>query len=468
MGHSRGYFFARALVILALALWSVTGSYAALTQDEQSLLSRVNISSMTSTIERLCSDEFAGRRAGSPEQSLVADYLELRFRKWGLSAFQGAGFEGYRQNLTMRYALINSKDDIKATLTYNVAGREKSRTFAYRNFNGRGGLDLRSDVVFVGYGIHDSDYAGVDVTGKIVFWLPGQPKGVPPITDYHKMLAAYQRGAVACLTCKGSSNEPAPSIGLSGNIADFPYLSIDQNVISDILPKSDMRSLPIGARGANVRLQVTPVCDPDRPTYNVVGVLPGADLADEVVIVGAHFDHLGSSACGIFRGADDNASGTSVILEVARAICASKLQPRRTLVFASWTGEEGGLVGSNYFAANSPIPLDKVVSHIELDMVGAGEPGAFMTTGASAYPAHYRHLASSGEDLGLKLNADVILGASDHLAFVRKKVPTSLIYSAGEHPNHHSTRDVPAAMNRQVLGSAAKLALLSVWRAANI
>lgn len=468
MGHSRGYFFARTLAILALVLTSVVRAEAALTPDEQKLLKFINVSSMTSTIERLCSDEFAGRRAGSPQQSLAVDYLASQFGKDGLSAFLTKGFEGFHQPLTMRYSLVNSENDIKATLTYNIAGKAKSRTLAYRKFNGRGGLDLRSDVVFVGYGTQD-DYATLDVNGKIVFWLPGQPKGIHQITDYHKMLAAYQRGAVACLTCKPPepNTDAGTNVGLSGSIADFPYLAIEPKIASEILCRSDMRSLPVRALGVSVHLQVTPVCDPDRKTYNVIGVLPGTDLADQVVIIGAHFDHLGCSGCGIFRGADDNASGTSVVLEVARAISKSRLKPRRTIVFASWTGEEAGLVGSNYFAANPPVPLDKVVSNVELDMVGTGTPGSFMTTGASAYPAHYQYLASSGDDLGFKLNADVVLGASDHLAFVRKKVPTSLIYSAGEHPNYHSTRDVPSAINRQVLESAARLALLAVWRAAN-
>lgn len=456
------------LAILALALTSVVRAEAALTPDEQKLLSYVSVPSMTSTIERLCSDEFAGRRAGSPQQSLAIDYLTSQFGKYGLSAFQVKGFEGFHQPLTMRYSLVNSEDDIKATLTYDVAGKPKSRTLVYRKFNGRGGLDLRSDVVFVGYGVQD-DYATLDVNGKIVFWLPGQPKGMHPTTDYHKMLAAYQHGAVACLTYKPPepNNDAGTNVGLSGSIADFPYLAIEPKIASEILRRSDMRSLPVGALGVNVRLQVTPVSDPDRPTCNIIGILPGTDLADQVVIIGAHFDHLGCSACGIFRGADDNASGTSVVLEVARAICKSGIKPRRTIVFASWTGEEAGLVGSNYFAANPPVPLDKIVSNVELDMVGAGTPGTFMTTGASAYPAHYQNVASGAADLGYKLTPDVIVGASDHLAFTRKKVPTSLIYSAGEHPNYHSTRDVPAAINRQVLESAAKLTLLSVWRAAN-
>ena len=455
---------------------------AALTEDEQKLVSEIGVTRMMADIERLCSDEFRGRRAGSPEHYAVADYLASKFAESGLSTVTD---EGYKQPLTMRYSLIRSKDEIKARLTYRTSGKHgpinRVRSFSYRGYNGRGGLDLESEVVFVGYGT-DNDYAGLDVAGKIILWLPGRPKDAKPITGMHKMMAAYQRGAVACLMYKpvGMKDEWGTNIGLSGSIADFPYIAVDETIVSELLSLSagevrgllakDPRELPTGARGLKVRLQVTPVCDPDRRTYNVIGVLPGADpqASQEVVLVGAHYDHLGDDGRGrIFRGADDNASGAAVVLEIARAITNSGLAPRRTIVLAAWTGEEAGLVGSNYFAANPPFPLENIVSSIQLDMVGAGTPGTLVTAGAAAYPRHYRHLAESARDLGLALRPDAGAGASDHLAFARRKVPSFLFYSAGEHPNYHTVRDTPAAINRKALESAARLAALAVWRAAN-
>jgi len=479
--------------LLALTLASAGPSNASFTEDERALLSQVSVAGMMSTIEQLCSDDFNGRRAGSPEHYRTVDYLASAFAECGLSTLDAPGLDGYRQPLTMRYALVRSKDEIKAILSYKAPGKhgtaERTRSFSYRGFNGRGGLDLRSEVVFVGYGIHDpesgyDDYAGLDVTGKIVLWLAGQPKGVKlagGVTGAHKMAAAYQLGAAACLVCNpsGAKDDWGTNVGLSGSIADFPCISVDEKIASELLSASGLdlaraasqgSSPPAGIRGAKVRLQVTPVYDPGRRTYNILGALPGADpeVADELVLIGAHYDHLGSTGRGqVFQGADDNASGTSVVLEVARAIRGAGLSPRRTIVFAAWTGEEAGLVGSNYFAANPPFPLENVVSCIQLDMVGAGAPGTFLTTGASAYPDHYRHLATSAADLGLTLKADMVLGASDHLAFVRRKVPTSLIYSAGEHANVHTIRDTPAAINLRVLESSARLAALAVWRAAD-
>lgn len=436
-----------------------------------------------STIERLCGGDFAGRRAGSPEHRLVVDYLARRFDECGLSALNVPGTDGYKQPLTMRYSLVRSDDEIKAVLSYRATGKrgpaQRTKVFAYRGYNGRGGLDIRSQVVFVGHGIRDpasgrDDYAGLDVSGKVVLWMNGEPKNTKlskPFTGARKMLTAYQLGAAACLVAvpKGSADQWGTNVGLADAIADFPCIAVDEALASDLLSRKPAK-LRAGAVGAEVRLQVTPVCDPQRSTYNVIAVLPGSDqaVAHEVVMVGAHYDHLGRDGGGrYFPGADDNASGTAVVLETARAIRRAGLTPRRTIVFAAWTGEEAGLVGSNYFVAHPPFPLKEIVSNIELDMVGSGTPGVFATSGASAFPDNHRFIATSARDLGLKLKPDSIVGASDNLAFARKKSPTSLISACGEHPNYHTGRDAPAAINRRVLESAARLAALSVWRAAN-
>jgi hypothetical protein len=441
--------------------------------EERNLLSQASISRMMAAIERMCGNDFKGRRAGSQEQYKAIDFLASAFSERGLESPQT--LNDYRQSLTMRYSLVRSSDEIKATLSYELGGGiKKTKIFTCRQFQGRGGIDLRTQVVFVGYGISDSeagydDYAGLDVTGKIVFWLPGKPKGIElkkPVSVAGKTLAAYRRGAVACLTC--GIDELGANVGLSNAIADFPCIAVDKAVAKDLLGAD--AEMPVGRIGRKVRLTVTPICDPDRRTYNIVGNLPGGDpeLADEFVMISAHYDHLGDDPSGrIFPGADDNASGVAVLLEAAECIKQSGLTPRRTLVFACWTGEECGLVGSNYFAANPPFPLEKIVSHVNLDMVGAGTPGKFIATGASAFPRQYSFIASSAADLGLALKSDDGIGASDHLALIRKKAPSALICADGEHPNFHTTRDTPSAVDKRVLESAARLALLTIWRAAN-
>lgn len=464
-------------ILAALLATALSASArAAITQDEQALLSSISIDRMVATIERLCSDEFKGRRAGSPESYAAADYIAEQFKDCGLSAPECESFEGYRQPLTMRYSLIGSIDDIRATLTYPVNGALRTKTFAYRGYNGAGGLDLRGQVVFVGYGIHNptagyDDYAGLDVKGKIVLWQSGQPAGVKlttGVTGAHKMVTAYQRGAVACLISRPANikDEWGTNVGLSGTIADFPYIAVDEKVTKELFAAPTLARS--GLPGTEVRLQITPVCDPKRKTYNVIGVIPGTDpdVTDQIVMVGAHYDHLGSKGGEIYRGADDNASGAAAMLEIARIIRDTGLAPRRTMVFSSWTGEESGLIGSNHFAANPPFSLKRVVSNLEFDMVGQGNPGTFITTG-SAFLAHYATLSGSAEELGISLKAERYPGASDYLAFTRKGVPSSLIYADGEHPHYHTSRDTPSAINRDVLTSAARLGALAAWRAAN-
>jgi len=434
----------------------------------------------------MCADDFAGRRAGSPEHYLAADYLSKEMESIGLSA--DPALSGMKQPLTMRYSLVESPDQIKARISYTADGKKQSRTFAYRDYNGRGGMDTNSRVVFVGYGISDpssgyNDYAGLDVAGKTVLWLPGRPSGVKLGINpggAQKMLTAYQHGAMVCLILRraGSRDAWGTNVGFAGAIADFPYIGVDGHIADELMSPSGIAPSRIkggarvkpGAAGVEIHLAVTPVCDPVRKTCNIIGRIPGSDpaLKDQIVLVGAHYDHLGRlKSGGICRGADDNASGSSVVLEAARSIMRSGISPRRTIVFALWTGEEGGLIGSNYFAGNPTFPLKSIVSNIEADMVGTGTPGVLGSTGAAAYPQHFTHIAQSAADLGIRLKKDSQNGASDHLAFTRKNVPSSLIYAEGEHPYYHTVKDTPGTLKPEVLESAAKLVILSAWRAAN-
>lgn len=474
----------RPVALLALFLFAFTarGSNAAISADEKAILSNISASDMMSTVDKLCSDRFAGRRAGSNESSLAAEYLSSEFAHRGLTPVGSSGFE---EPILMRYSLVRSNDEIRTVLNYKSGNKTKTRTFSYSGYNGNGGLNLHSKVVFVGYGIHDpenghDDYKGIDVSGKIVLWIPGQPKGLrssKSSTGAQKMLSAYLHGAVACLISRsaGSGDDWGTNVGLSGSIADFPYIAVDPKIACELMApslttkKPSLAALKPGTSGIGLTLRVSPVCDPKRRAYNLVGMIKGTDpgLSDQVVMVGAHYDHLGSlPRVGVFRGADDNASGTSVVLEVARAISRSGIKPKRSIIFASWTAEEAGLVGSNAFAQHPPFPLKEIVSNIELDMVGCGTPKSFMTTGATAFPEHYRHLSDSAEDLGYTLKADTIAGASDHLSFSRRRSPVSLLYSAGVHPHYHTTSDMPSDLNKDVLLSAARLTALSIWRAA--
>ena len=194
------------------------------------------------------------------------------------------------------------------------------------------------------------------------------------------------------------------------------------------------------------------------PTQNVVALLPGSDpqLRGQLVVVGAHFDHLGRSTEGaldpdrknaIRRGADDNASGTAAVLELARLFAAAP--PRRSLLFVTFSGEELGLLGSEYFVTHSPRPLDSAVAMVNFDMVGRLRDDKLIVYGvatAAELPALLDSANLSGRaPLRLTALGDGF-GPSDHSSFYARGIPV-LHFFTDLHEDYHSAGDVPAKIN---------------------
>ncbi|HEY7394873.1 MAG TPA: M28 family peptidase [Gemmatimonadaceae bacterium] len=195
---------------------------------------------------------------------------------------------------------------------------------------------------------------------------------------------------------------------------------------------------------------------PSWPTQNVFAILPGRDpaLRGQYVVVGAHFDHLGTASDnaldptvkGAVRlGADDNASGTAAVLELARLFTANP--PRRSIVFANFTGEEEGLLGSSYFVDNSPVPLDSVGAMVNFDMVGRLRNDRLIVFGVATATELPRILDSANAIEPLKVAAQGDgFGPSDHSSFYAKNIPV-LHFFTDSHEQYHRATDVPATIN---------------------
>ena len=209
---------------------------------------------------------------------------------------------------------------------------------------------------------------------------------------------------------------------------------------------------------------------------NVLGVIPGKE--DGIVVVGAHYDHLGvdstlvGDAC--FNGADDNASGVAAVMQIARAIKVSGKQPRRTIIFAFWDGEEKGLLGSRFFVKKCPF-LSDISAYMNFDMVGRGP---------AENPGHLSYMYSAGNPLfgeWLKKDAkkhgfgfapfynasDNLIGGSDNTPFARKGVPIVWYHTEG-HPDYHRPTDSADKIDYPKLTDIARAACLCVWRLANV
>ena len=209
---------------------------------------------------------------------------------------------------------------------------------------------------------------------------------------------------------------------------------------------------------------------------NVIGVIPGKE--EGVVVVGAHYDHVGvdSTLNGdiCFNGADDNASGVAAVLQIARAIKASGRQPRRTILFALWDGEEKGLLGSRFFVKKCPF-LSDISAYMNFDMVGRGPTDK---------PEHLSYMYSAGNPIfGKWLKEDVkkhgflfvpfykasenLIGGSDNTPFARKGIPIVWYHTEG-HPDYHAVSDSPDKVDYPKLTDIARASCLCVWRLANV
>jgi Zn-dependent M28 family amino/carboxypeptidase len=201
--------------------------------------------------------------------------------------------------------------------------------------------------------------------------------------------------------------------------------------------------------------------------HNVLGLLPGTDpsLAYDTIIVGAHRDHFGRQAGLVFPGADDNASGTAVLLETARVLAESGLHAKRSVLFISFSGEEQGLLGSRLYVSRPARPLANTRAMINIDHAGVGHGRLTIgVTGLEKSPA-----VRAGERAGLADNLDVFgfFPGGDHVPFKDAGVPTVTIVSSGAHSHFHQPSDTAETVQPDILELTAKYVVALVWELAN-
>jgi microsomal dipeptidase-like Zn-dependent dipeptidase len=327
-----------------------------------------------------------------------------------------------------------------------------------------------TEIVFVGYGIHApekdyDDYAGVDVKEKMVLLSIESPTNLEEkfeeeVKIENRIKAAQEQGALGVLGFRRPSAQRRYfRFRLKKEIykPDFVILTVEDKVTNFIfkdlktelrylLQEIDKKSKPLSFKtGVKTFISVKAVFDEKRPTRNVLAKITGTDknLRNEYVVIGGHMDHLGINPRGeIMNGADDNASGTAVVMEIARTMKLNRAKPKRTVIFALWAGEEYGLHGSRHYTDHPPFPIEKTVTYINMDMVGQG-------TGKVPFRGVY-YAPQIWEILEEKLSKEIKEyvkpgrggpGGSDHTAFIEKGVPTYGIYTDGYHFKYHTSRD---------------------------
>jgi peptidase M28-like protein len=379
----------------------------------------------------LTAPEMEGRGSGTPGGDRAAHYIAAELARLGLQP--GGDADTFFQEF-----VVGEVPRAGAGSRLAPAGPAAQALAVGQAWTPHGGSAagrVSGELVFVG----PDDYAGVDARGRIALALAGAPGSAARASRLEQLIAARRAGALGLLiveaTLPAMASTAAPVALLSGSVT---YAGADELLGG---AGRTLDGLARGATGARVELGVELTREQPRAA-NVIGVLPGADsaLAREAVVIGAHYDHLGREGAAVYHGADDNASGTALVLGLARSFAAAR--PPRTLVFILFAGEERGLLGSSHHVGKpSVVPVDRMAAMLNFDMVGrlAGRP---VFVGGVDTGAGFRPLVeAAGRDVGLDLDLrGGGGGASDHSRFHDAGVPV-LFFHSGPHADYHQPSD---------------------------
>jgi hypothetical protein len=454
----------------------------------------------------LAAPELTGRGVDTPGIKLARDYIAAEFAKSGLQP--GGENGGYLQDFDVAVGVSVEQPSVLTLGGGQRLALDEDWTPLGLSANG----SAEAPLVFAGYGItaKDSnydDYAGLDVKGKVVVVLRYEP---PPKDDKspfrkapnysshatlrNKANNARERGALAMilvdlnqsdgeeerlLTARASLSRGGNSL-IAVQIKKSPlekFLAGHGVDLKSLKAKIDADGKPASLAIANltVKLQVT-LKEQRGQTDNVIGVLPGSDpaLAAQNIVIGAHYDHLGfghfgarnpTSAGQVHHGADDNASGTAVLLDLARRLGRLPARPARTIVFVAFSAEELGLFGSRYFVERSQ-NLSAIKTMVNLDMVGRLRGNRLTAFGARSGQGLTELVDSAAANLGLELRHSDDVGRSDHMSFYNKKIPV-LHFSTGVHEDYHRPSDTWEKLNIEGMARISDFTLLTVMNLAN-
>lgn len=453
----------------------------------------------------LASDLMRGRDTASTESRLAGEYIAGHLFATGAEPMGEPDDQGkptYFQTFPVEVitpleegtelTLIVEDDDTKRTIPLKLG---EDFTFLPR---GVAGGTIEAPIVFAGYGRDDEakgidDYKGLDVEGKFVLVYAGEPgeDAKPrPSNPFFKAGAARKRGAAALLVMtppgqKVAANRPStpprnlgfgrPSMTLgatpAGGMPTITINSVDRDAIAEALDledDSDPEELD------DVKARFTFAQDKQaKNDRNVVGFFPGSDpeKSKEVIIYSAHYDHVGVDAQGqIYNGSDDNASGTSTLLELAQAYGKSP-RPARSVAFLWVSGEEKGLWGSQWYANHMTVPEGyKVVANINIDMVSRNDPKKVGVTPSPRHPDYNTLIpaaqaACETEGMEAQFNADSFYARTDSFNFARKGIPI-IFFFTGEHVDYHKPTDDFEKADTDKAARIGRVAFRIGWEAA--
>ncbi len=458
--------------------------------------SSVSVSNLQAHVKYLSSPELEGRFAIAPGAFKAADYIARVFQQSGL---EPKGTNGYFQDWT---PFNGSRPGPENYLKVKRGSVWEAPAEAIRPMTSTANSKAEGELVFVGYGISQpnagyDDYEQVDVSGKIAVILRGAPRwdGVGAEIQrasrlQAKIATAAQKGAVGVILVNQPDNDNLMPLmfqrGARGN-ASTVILNVRASVgdkllqplgltVAEAIKRINEKGLPISAN-LNTSAEIAASIETFPGTArNVIGFIPGSDpqLRDEVIVIGAHYDHLGYGEVGslapepgeIHPGADDNASGTAAIMELARLLAQNRDKLKRSVLVIAFSAEEEGLLGAAHFVQNPTVPRENIVAMLNFDMVGRMSNNRVSVSGVGTAAEWETILkAANAENLILQLSQSAS-GGSDHMPFMQRGIPV-LFFFTGMHPDYHRPSDTWDKINYEGQAQIVALAERVVYEVAN-
>jgi len=426
------------------------------------------------SLRELTSDKYEGRLTGSGGGAVTESYLEKRFSALGLEKIMEK--EGFRQSFSFTAGVKIGEGNSLSFMTNGETVCELSPEKDFMPASFSEDCEIRgAEIVFAGFGIRSreparNDYEGIEAKDKVVIVLRDGPDGDDPKSQWapfyssrYKASAAKELGAKALLlvsTDEKGDVLPAMKRGAAAGSAQIPVVSLKLSFLKKLLeveeiPISEGSGLkelkPFAVKNVSATMNIK-LKREKASASNIVGLLPATVKTADTIVVGAHWDHLGRGIEGslagkfgeIHRGADDNASGTAGVLELARVFSLEKSR-KKNLLFVCFAGEEIGALGSGHFVKNIPPGAGSIVAMINLDMIGRlGEKVVVDGTGTAKEWKDILERANA-EKLDMSTHEDGY-GASDHSSFYAKNIPV-LFFFTGAHADYHLPSDTADKIN---------------------
>jgi hypothetical protein len=415
--------FAAAVLLALLA----TGADRPLTPDQRAVMDHISANSLRGNLSFLASDLLEGRATPSRGLDLAAEYIAAQFRRAGL---EPAGDDGYFQTAT-----VTVREPNRDGFTMTVSSGGRTMTVAADEAYILPATPLRLD---------DTELVIAD--------------GSQPLT------AATVNGKAVLVTARRvrfpQGARPALVLSLGTALPEGPQVAnpdaLPQAVTTGVVAKPALADFLRGAADARITLHAGAASDKPVKVRNVAGILRGSDpqLRDTYVILSSHYDHLGLAATGedrIYNGANDDGSGSSSVMEVANALAALPVHPKRSVLFILFFGEERGLWGSHFYAAHPLVPPARTIAQLNLEQVGrtdASDGPQIKTASITGYDFSDvpSILADAAQAAGVKVyknpeNSDAFFGRSDNQSLADLGIPAHTLCVAYDFPDYHKVSD---------------------------